>query len=190
MVNEMWTVPNPYVPASPIGSMVAFPDDNSSTFTFTESTPGMYAVALLINDSTGNGYFDSFGAFDWPPAGIWVNVLASPTPSPSASPSPPNISFLSEENKTYTTNNIPLNFTLSKPAQWIGYSLDGQANITTDGNITLTGLSNGQHNVIIYANDTYGNNAPPQTITFTINKPSTFPITEADTAAAIVSVIL
>jgi hypothetical protein len=155
------------------------------TFSFVESTPGLYHISVSVYDSKGVGGIPLMLQAE---GGIGVFVKAFPTPSLTSSP--PSISFQAKENKTYTTNNIPLNFTLSKSAQWIGYSLDGQANITTSENITLIGLSNGQHNVTIYANDTFGNNAPPQTITFSINKPSTFPITEAVTTAAIVSVIV
>jgi len=52
---------------------------------------------------------------------------------------------------------INLTFTLSFNASWIGYSLDGQANVTITGNTTLTSLSYGWHHVIVYANDTSGN---------------------------------
>jgi hypothetical protein len=69
---------------------------------------------------------------------------------------------------------LSLNFTLSEPPQWVGYSFDGQANGTIDGNTTLPGLNKGQHTVNIYANDTNGNFAPTQTITFTIKKPAPF----------------
>jgi hypothetical protein len=44
-------------------------------------------------------------------------------------------------NKTYTVTDIPLNFTLNEPASQITYTLDGQANVTITGNVTLTGLS-------------------------------------------------
>jgi hypothetical protein len=129
---------------------------------------------------------------------LYVIIIASPTasplpaPSPSSSPSssPPNISFLSLENKTYTANNISLNFTLSKSAKWIGYSIDGQANTTIYGNTTLTGLSNGSHTLTIYANDTYGNPAAPETITFTINKSTSFPTKEAAVAVSVASAVV
>jgi hypothetical protein len=39
----------------------------------------------------------------------------------------------------------------------MGYSLDGQANATVAGNMTLHELPNGLHNLIVYANDTAGN---------------------------------
>jgi PKD repeat protein len=70
---------------------------------------------------------------------------------------PPTITVLSPENKTHSTNTIPLTFTINEPAKWIGYSLNGQANATITGNTTLPPLPDGQHYVVVYANDTYGN---------------------------------
>jgi hypothetical protein len=85
---------------------------------------------------------------------------------------PPKINIVSPENKTYTVTNVSLASIVNKPASWMGYSLDGQANITFIGNTTLTGLSNGLHSLIVYANDTYGNIGASKAIHFTINQPS------------------
>jgi hypothetical protein len=49
----------------------------------------------------------------------------------------------------------------------MGYSLDGQDNVTVTGNATLSGLSSGLHNVTVYANDTAGNMGVSETIKFT-----------------------
>ena len=51
--------------------------------------------------------------------------------------SPPSISILSPQNKTYDTTDIPLTFALNEPASWMAYSLDGQTNVTIAGNVTL-----------------------------------------------------
>jgi len=50
----------------------------------------------------------------------------------------------------------------------MAYSLDGQANVTVTGNITLSGLSEGSHNLVVYANDTAGNTGLSETVYFTI----------------------
>jgi hypothetical protein len=65
--------------------------------------------------------------------------------------------ILSPENITYNVRNIPLNFETYLTPSWMGYSLDGQPNATIPGNTTLTGLQDGQHSIIVYANDTSGN---------------------------------
>jgi parallel beta-helix repeat protein len=70
---------------------------------------------------------------------------------------PPTITIISPENKTYSTNTIPLTFAIDEPAEWIGYSLNGQANVTITGNTTLPTLPDGWYNVAVFANDTYGN---------------------------------
>jgi hypothetical protein len=155
----------PYI--LPIGlNWTELPSNNYATLNFVTSIPGTYIVQFDVNDTSKLIGADT--TFD-------VLPLPSVSPSPTPTPSPPNILVLSLENKTYTTNNLSLNFTISKPAQWVGYSLDGQANITIDGNTTLTELSNGQHTVAIYANDTNGNFAQTQTITFTVEKSEPFP---------------
>jgi hypothetical protein len=68
---------------------------------------------------------------------------------------PPKISLLSPKNKAYSTTSIPLWFTVDRTAQWMGYSLDGQANVTITGNTTLS-LSEGSHWISIFASCSYG----------------------------------
>lgn len=80
----------------------------------------------------------------------------------------PIISILSPENKTYDTNTIALNFTVTKTTSWTGYSLDGRANVTITGNTTLTGLSDGMHNLVVYAVDAAGNLGTSEMVYFTI----------------------
>jgi hypothetical protein len=82
---------------------------------------------------------------------------------------PPTISIISPENKTYTVNNVSLTFTVDKSTSWIGYGLDGQANITISGNTTLTGLSDGSHNITVYATDILGNIGSSVRVHFTID---------------------
>ena len=128
----------------------------------------------------------------------------------SVDTTPPSMSILSLQNKTYDTVDIPLDFTLSEPVSWVGYSLNGKANITitervsnvTDSygqfdivrftvNMVLTELSEGSHSLIIYAKDAVGNMGKSEIIQFTIVKetelkPQPFP--HAIIATAFVSV--
>ena len=85
---------------------------------------------------------------------------------------PPNITILSPQNKTYNTTDIPLTFNIDKTATWIGYSLNGQANVTITGNTTLTGLADGAHSITVYANNTAGNTAASETIHFSTAQPA------------------
>ncbi len=113
---------------------------------------GSYNVVVYANDTSGN-----MGASDA------VHFTVDTTPL--------NISILSPENKTYTVDDVPLNFTISELTSWIGYSLDGQANVTITGNTTLFDLADGSHSIVIYANDTAGNMGVSDKIFFTVAIP-------------------
>lgn len=84
--------------------------------------------------------------------------------------SPFAISVSSPQNKTYSTTDIVLDFTVSEATSWIKYSLDGQANITITDNITLTDLAEGVHTLDVYAQDTEGQTRTTGTIYFTISQ--------------------
>ena len=88
---------------------------------------------------------------------------------------PPAVAVVSPENTTYTSGDISLEFTVNKQSAWIGYSIDGQDNTTVNGNVTLTGLSAGLHNVTAYAKDKFDNTGASETITFNVTEP--FPTT-------------
>jgi N-acetylneuraminic acid mutarotase len=105
---------------------------------------------------------------------------------------PPKIFVVSPENKTYTVNSVSLTSNVNKPAAWMGYSLDGLDNVTITGNITLTGLSNGLHNLTVYAKDAFENVGASETVYFTIAKdiepqPEPFPATWIVAATAIIA---
>jgi nitrous oxidase accessory protein NosD len=84
---------------------------------------------------------------------------------------PPSIEIISPINKNYANGNITINFSINKNPTWIGYSLDGQSNITINSNLTLTNLSTGIHKITIYANDEYRNTGNSTSITFEVQKP-------------------
>jgi len=88
----------------------------------------------------------------------------------------PSVSLINPQNTTYPIANVTLDFALNKQVSWLGYSLDGQDNATITGNLTLTNLSAGLHNITVYAEDKYGNTAASETISFTITPPSEFPV--------------
>ena len=106
---------------------------------------------------------------------------------------PPILKILETETNT-SSQLIHLNFTINEPASWMGYSLDQQTNVTISGNITLGGLPEGSHNLIVYANDTAGNMVSSQTIFFTVEterelQPEPFPTTLVIASVATVAVI-
>jgi hypothetical protein len=96
----------------------------------------------------------------------------------------PVVSVVSPENKTYSTSDVSLVFNVNKPASWMGYSLDGEETVTSTGNITITALSNGLHNVTVYAKDAFGNMGASETISFTVDVSEPFPTALVTTASA------
>jgi len=82
----------------------------------------------------------------------------------------PILSFLSFENKTFVTSDVPLHFTVNQAFSKITYCLDGQGNVSIRGNTTLTSLPNGEHNVTVYATDETGNTGASETINFNVAK--------------------
>jgi len=128
-----------------------------------------------------------FSGFDSPPeftvTRYATNEVYTPvgygTPDPSYVPpvesTPPQIKVVSPVNQTYNGSSISLVFTVNKPVNWTGYSLDGQDNVTVAGNTTIEGLSSGLHNVTVYARDELENTGVSETITFSVETP--FPAT-------------
>jgi hypothetical protein len=82
---------------------------------------------------------------------------------------PPELHVLSPENKTYTSNDVQLVLTVNRPTNWIGYSLDGQANVTITGDTELSGLAEGAHGLVVYVNDTFGNLVSADTVYFSVD---------------------
>jgi hypothetical protein len=82
---------------------------------------------------------------------------------------PPVLNVLSPENKTYTSNDIPLVLSVNRPTTWMGYSLDGVANVTVTGDVELFDLSEGEHRLTVYANDTFGNMVSSSNVTFFVD---------------------
>lgn len=81
-----------------------------------------------------------------------------------------SILVLSPENQTYNSSSLSLNFTTPKYHPRLVYCLDGKENLTITGNITISGLSNGLHNITVYTQDAFGNTESPNTISFAVAK--------------------
>jgi hypothetical protein len=65
----------------------------------------------------------------------------------------------------------------------MGYSLDSQPKVQITGNTTLTGLSNGAHNLTVYAQDVAGNTGVSETVYFRVEIP--FPTAPVAVASAV-----
>jgi len=111
------------------------------------------------DDLNGDGMKDFFVASGK------IYALAS---EPTIDTTPPLVTLLSPENVTYVASFVLSTITVNEPTSWIGYSLDGQANVTIAGSTTLTNLSYGVHNITSYAQDTSGNMGCSSTVYFTV----------------------
>jgi N-acetylneuraminic acid mutarotase len=103
---------------------------------------------------------------------------------------PPLVSVVSPGNKMYNTTSVDLVFAVNKPAVWMGYSLDGQDNVTVTGNSTLNGLTNGLHKITVYANDTFGNMCSSETLAFSVAVPAPVPLVLASAGLGIAVLVV
>jgi peroxiredoxin len=134
---------------------------------------------LYLIDNEGVTAYNHLGEVEASILIAKVNELLTAHTEPPVipTPAPPIISVLSPENKTYSQNvcmngctvAVPLTFSVSEPTSWIGFSLDGQENVTISGNTILTGLLDGVHYVAVYANDTVGNMRASNIVHFTVD---------------------
>jgi hypothetical protein len=102
---------------------------------------------------------------------------------------PPSVLILSPAASTYDTSDVPLNFTVNESVSQVTYCLDGQGNVTVSGNMTLTGLSDGAHNIIVYAWDDAGNVGASETVYFSIKQPEAFPTLLVVAIVVVVAVV-
>jgi parallel beta-helix repeat protein len=104
---------------------------------------------------------------------------------------PPIITVVAPENTTYAVNNVTLSFAVNEPTSWIGYSLDGQQNTTITGNTTLVALADGQHTLVICAQDITGNTGVSGTVYFSVEvpQPEQFPWWLIITVVAVIGVM-
>jgi hypothetical protein len=103
---------------------------------------------------------------------------------------PPEVAVVSPENQTYNATDVSLVFTVDKPVVWMGYSFDGQDNVTATGNITIAGLSNGLHNVTVYIKDDFDNVGTSETIYFTVEVSEPFPAAPVAAASVATAVVV
>lgn len=116
--------------------------------------------------------------------------IPDPSYVPPIDNTPPKIIVLLSANQTYNQSSVQFVFTVDKPLNWTGYSLDGKESITVTGNFTLTDLSNGLHTITIYANDAYGNKGESEIANFIVAVPEPFPIVSVATVSISVVVVV
>ena len=162
-------------------SLVAASDGGFALAGYTDPYGAEYEDFWLVKT-------DVYGNMEW--SQTYGRAMPLPEPTPTES-TPPEIKVLSPVNQTYDEPSVSLVFTVNEPFNWTGYSLDGEENVTVIGNVTLTDLSNGLHNVAVYANDTLGNMGVSEIINFTVavpeQEPESFPVVPVAVASAVVA---
>jgi hypothetical protein len=117
---------------------------------------------------------------------------------PEPTPTPAALSFISPQNQTtYNSGNVSLVFTVNSKVLYAYYTLDKTEDSSTkgwnrfDGNITLTGLSAGQHKIEVFAQT---ENTTPgyveETVVFNVDPNSPQPSVPEFTGGAFLAVLL
>jgi N-acetylneuraminic acid mutarotase len=117
-----------------------------------------YLGVVAVND-----ILYAIGGFD---GTNWLNTVEQYTPMGYGS-APPIIQINSPGNETYAT--VSLSYTVNRDTSWVGYSVDNMANVTLKGGIELFNLTQGEHSIILYANDSAGNMGASNKVVFSID---------------------
>ncbi len=141
------------------GQTQAYNSENNS-WSISESMPTSraYLGVAVVND-----VLYAIGGFD---GTNWLNVNEQYKPIGYGTVAP-KVQITSPENKTYSS--VTLSFKVNRVNQWIGYSLDNHQNVTIKTETNLLGLSEGGHNITIYANDSLGNMGSSNAVFFSID---------------------
>jgi uncharacterized repeat protein (TIGR01451 family) len=84
----------------------------------------------------------------------------------------PIITIAAPQNNTaYSSNSVDLDYSVNERTEWGGYSLDGLPIVIISGNTTLTNLTDGWHNVTVFAGDVAGNIGASDLVWFNITTP-------------------
>jgi parallel beta-helix repeat protein len=179
------TIVSPENKPYPAGSISLTFTVNEPTFRIAYSLDGQANVAITTNTTLTELLEDSHSVIVYA-TDSFGNTGVSIAVHFAIDSSPPRISILLPENRTYDTTDVSLTFELTEPASWMAYSLDGQKSVTVIGNVTLAVLPEGSHSIAVYANDTAGNVGVSKIVYFSI---ATFPIMWIVAAIAIAVII-
>ncbi|MCW4030194.1 MAG: hypothetical protein NWE92_11180 [Candidatus Bathyarchaeota archaeon] len=91
-------------------------------------------------------------------------------------PVEPSITLLTPQRTNLTSPDLVLNFTINQPVRTMAYVLDNGDSIPIEGNITLSNLGNGSHNVTVFATDEYGRTQTSGALYFSVRPISQIPI--------------
>lgn len=137
---------------------VYFPENNSWNIVEPMPTSRAYLSIAVVND-----VLYAIGGFD---GEKWLNTNEQYKPADYGSVAP-KVKITSPQNQTYTK--ISLDFTVNRATAWLAYSIDNVANVSIQGPAELSGLPQGGHSIVMYANDSIGNMGSSNTVFFSID---------------------
>jgi hypothetical protein len=121
-------------------------------------------LEVVVDETTENAYI----YFTYEYGQKTIKIIGTNAIQPLDKTSP-TVNLSSPQSTTYVTESCILTFTVNEEISWMGYSLDEQSNVTlTENTVNITGLTDGSHTLVVYANDTAGNMGVSETITFYI----------------------
>jgi N-acetylneuraminic acid mutarotase len=130
-------------------------ENNSWSYGEPMLTPRAYLGLAVLND-----VLYAIGGFD---GQAWLSTNEQYIPV-GYGRIPPKVQITSPENRTYIETKLV--FTVNRGVDWMGYSLDNQANVTVASEIVLSNLTDGDHAITMYANDSLGNMGISNTVFF------------------------
>lgn len=198
--HEQWSLPYGHIPHNSFSAIVQTDDggyimalgERASLVRTNSSGSELWNIPLhnggrwAVNYSSSSLIQTKDGGYVVAGAGLsYSSFLTKISPEPTIQPLV--VSVLSPKSEIYSTSDVSLMFSVNEPISWIGYSLDGQAEVTIAGNITLSGLSMGEHNLTVSAQDLTGQNWSSDIIEFTIE--ARFPTELIIASVAVVVVV-
>ena len=174
-----WLQNNVTVPSYPLYTYASYNE------TFYDLPDGNYSIFIVANG--GGSYIDPT-RIDYFDGTIYHFAMTTTSIINFTVATPPEVSILTPKNETYVSAAVLLNLDGDKSFSKISYVLDQQDNITINGNATLTGLTDGVHNLTVYAWDTAGNICSSETITFTVDAPISFPTILVSTVSLVLAI--
>jgi hypothetical protein len=191
-----------------LGTVDGFKPGDRYSFPLTNLAEGEHTVSVTATVTTTDycpWYVIRLG---------WVgSVQIKDTVTFTVDTASPRLVFRTPQNKIFSTGVVAINFTAEEPLNTLSYSLDGQSKRSLNDNnlavhhtqvidnfygvdsyqITLSDLTEGSHNLKVYAKDGVGNMGESETLQFTVGQdtqPSEpFPTTLL-TATVVVAVVV
>ena len=142
-------------------------------------TGGVHSVVIGVEAVT---YYVSDTYSSHPFSSVVVQAHSAPVNFTVEVPKPV---IIAPVNKVYNETSVPLSFLIYEASSSMSYSLDGQDNVTVNGNVTLSELPNGSHNLTVYVTDQSGNIGVSETIYFTVDVSEPFSAAPVAAASAV-----